>query len=175
MPDYNLESEKIQELSNGLTYLLNEDIDLLFGYRLGTILEALQPDLKALGKAVTAHDKKYRKLDKDENPIPMKRAGLIIGNMVDPAQADEAKEALEKIMEVKKGFTCPDIPMAELLKAHEEDNIPIPGWVTRVLRPLLNVEGVDLTKAGEPKPVKTEAKKKPRGRAASKKAAEAEE
>ena len=172
MPPYELTAKKTRTLNNGLTVLLNEDLDLFFSLRLDTIQEAVEPVLKPTNKALKAHDKKYRAKDGDGNPIPIKRGGQVIGNMVDPAKAEEATEAEEKILDKKLKFICPDIPWKDLLHAQTEDNVPVPGWVLKALKPILNTEGVDLTKAGvEKKEPKKKGGTKPRGRAATKKAA----
>ena len=178
MPTYEVTARKTRTLNNGLTTLLNEDLDLFFSLRLSTIQEAVEPVLKPIQKTLKAHDKKFRATDDDGHPIPIKRGGQVIGNMVDPAKADEATEAEEKILDKKLKFICPDILWKDLIHAQDKDNVPIPGWVLTALKPLLNTEGVDLTKAGEPKKdTKGKGKKgtpKPRGRAATKKAEEEE-
>lgn len=176
MPTYEETAGKVRDINNGVNYLLNEDLDLFFSLRLTTIEGAVESVLKPTMKTLKAHDKKYRATDDDGHPIPIKRGGQIIGNMVDPAKADEATEAEEKILAKVLKFTCPDIPWKDLLHAQVGDNIPIPGKVVTWLKPLLNTGGVDLTKAGEPKKKDEEkGKPKPRGRAASQKAKKAAE
>lgn len=169
---YTATRDNIRGARKAINALLAEDVDSLFAVRLATIDLALEPITDGRDKLVKALNDKCTEKDSAGKMVPNTDAkGRATGGFkIDHAKLEDYQDGLEKIDQHVVGFDCPDVKLSKLRAIQDDDGIPVPGWIVRALL-AAHILTVDVEEDGAPKKEETTEGEKPRGRAASRRAA----